>query len=181
MKTKVIFRAWRTTGEVIALFPEIPHDRHGDFCTSYMHVGQHGAASPMLSGFARATRPATPEETAPLHRELESMGYNLVPVSRVSFAMHKARQDAARVLRAKLWGIFRKAVHNRLGDIPERLIDWKPTKEEAEAELIKLLIVSDIYYCRELLPNEYGEAWGVAEEQNHREALLSAFGPHGQG
>jgi hypothetical protein len=81
----------------------------------------------------------------------------------------------------KLWGIFRKAVHNRLGDIPERLIDWKPTKEEAEAGLIKLLIVSDIYYCRELLPSEYGEAWGVAEEQSHREALLSTFGSHGQG
>ena len=91
MKTKVIFRTWKRTGEVIALFPEIPHDRAGDFCLSYMHTGQHGAASPCLDWI---TRPATPDESAPLRRELEGIGYNLVPVLRVTFAMHKARRAA---------------------------------------------------------------------------------------
>jgi hypothetical protein len=33
--------------EVIALFPEIPADNKGNI-TSYMHVGQHSAASPEL-------------------------------------------------------------------------------------------------------------------------------------
>ena len=96
MKTKVIFRTWRNTGEVIAIFPEIPHDRAGDFAESYMHTGQHGAASPTLP---RVTRPATETEAAPLKRELEAIGYNLAPVLRVSFRMDKARRAAAREAR----------------------------------------------------------------------------------
>lgn len=96
MKTKVIFRTFRKGGDTLAMFPEIPADAMGDFCQSYQHVGQHGAASPSLPG---VTRPATPEETAPLRRELEAIGYALEPRAKVSFAMHKARREEARRLR----------------------------------------------------------------------------------
>ncbi len=91
MKTKTLFRTFRT-GDVVALFPEIPADVRGDFCQSYQAIGQHGAASPDLS---HCTRPATPEEIAPLAAELERIGYTVAPVRRVSYAMHQARRAAA--------------------------------------------------------------------------------------
>ena len=44
-KTKVIFRKLKD-GDIIALFPELPGDMNPyHTCESYMHVGQHGAAS----------------------------------------------------------------------------------------------------------------------------------------
>ena len=62
--------------EVIALFPELPGDNDPySTCLSYQHVGQHGAAAVSLMD---VTRPATPEEYAPLMRELvAAVGYNL--------------------------------------------------------------------------------------------------------
>jgi len=91
---KTIFRTFHA-GDVIALFPEIPADVRGDFCQSYQTIGQHGAASPMGAHFARITRPATPEEIAPLAAELARIGYAVATVRRVSYAMHQARRAAA--------------------------------------------------------------------------------------
>ena len=60
------------TGEVIALFPLIPWST--DHITSYMHLGQHGGASPeLLTDLA----PATPLEYADLKHELTQIGYDL--------------------------------------------------------------------------------------------------------
>lgn len=92
-KTKTVFRTWRDTNEVIALFPEIPHDRHGDLCESYMHVGQHSGAYP---GPIEGTRPSAPDETVALHRELESIGYRLEVRKRITPTMHTHRLKAAR-------------------------------------------------------------------------------------
>ena len=82
---KVIFRRWPDSqgGEVIALFPEVAATVSGHDCESYMHIGQHGAASPWITG---STRPATPEEYAPLKCELESIGYVLRIVKRFTRA-----------------------------------------------------------------------------------------------
>ena len=74
--TKVIFRAW-PDGEVVALFPELSEGP--GLCSSYMHVGQHGAASCRLID---DTRPAKPEEYSALAWELEAIGYRLVPIKR---------------------------------------------------------------------------------------------------
>ena len=93
---KTIFRVFKDRGDVIALFPEIPADLAGEFCESYMHTGQHGAASPMGSHMTRITRPATPEEAAPLMAELARIGYDVEPVKRVSFQMHRTRAREAR-------------------------------------------------------------------------------------
>lgn len=75
-RTRVVFRVWRDTGDVIALFPDEAATHHESArisCGSYMHVGQHSAAD--YSHVMRATRPATAEESAPLARELEAAPY----------------------------------------------------------------------------------------------------------
>lgn len=86
-KTTVLFRKWNT-GEVIALLPEIPSTANPDECLSYMAIGQHGAASP---GITRSTQPATPEEYAPLKKEMEQMGYALKIASRIPTRARAAR------------------------------------------------------------------------------------------
>jgi hypothetical protein len=74
--TRVIFRKWRDTGEIIALFPEIKSSR--GMCESYMQIGQHGGAdySYLVAGWYGPTVPATPEEYADLLAELEDIGYD---------------------------------------------------------------------------------------------------------
>ena len=70
MPTIVVFRKF-PDGDVIALFPEIEWNHRGDF-SSYLHIGQHGGASPAL---VQSTKPATPTEYADLLAELETIGY----------------------------------------------------------------------------------------------------------
>lgn len=70
--TKVIFRKFQKTGEVIALFPGLPGTAESNTCASYMHVGQHGAAD---VGIVAGTTPATHREYAALKRELRQIGY----------------------------------------------------------------------------------------------------------
>lgn len=83
-KTLVVFRTFKKGGDVIALFPEIPGDSKGNV-SSYMHIGQHGAAS--YHGVIADTRPSTPEEIEPLKTELESepYGYSLELRKRIPF------------------------------------------------------------------------------------------------
>lgn len=73
-KTKTVFRFYRDSGEVIALFPQIAADNHGWHCSSYMHVGQHGGAD--VECVVRQTRLATPKEYRPLLRKLKQCGYS---------------------------------------------------------------------------------------------------------
>lgn len=80
-KTTVVFRVWKDTGDVLALFPDL-RETNG-FCTSYMHVGQHSHAD--YTGCIQATRPARRAEYADLQRELENMGYNLRVRARRTF------------------------------------------------------------------------------------------------
>lgn len=91
-KTKVIFRKFKDGGDILALFPELPGANSWlQFCYSYQHIGQHGTAS---VGIVSDTIPATPEEYAPLFKELESIGYNLEIVSKLSNKHARARQAA---------------------------------------------------------------------------------------
>lgn len=62
---KVVFRKFKD-GEIIALFPNLKFDNAGNIC-SYMHIGQHGGASPLL---VNNTKLATPEEYKPIYNEL---------------------------------------------------------------------------------------------------------------
>ena len=72
MKDKVVFRKFKD-GQVIALFPELPWDEMGNI-VSYMHIGQHGAASRAI---VLDTKLAKPKEYAGLLEELRSIGYKL--------------------------------------------------------------------------------------------------------
>jgi hypothetical protein len=96
--TLVLFRRWRDSGDIIALFPEIPSDINGYFCEAYEQVGQHGGAD--YHGVIQATRPATDEETSFLAKELTRIGYNLQPIKRASQTVHERRRTTARALRA---------------------------------------------------------------------------------
>jgi hypothetical protein len=69
---------------IIALFPDIEENGPG-MVLSYMHLGQHSAASMRLvSGEPRTTRPVTETEYAALKQELESppYSYNLRVIKR---------------------------------------------------------------------------------------------------
>jgi hypothetical protein len=75
MKTKVIFRKF-PDGDVIALFPELCGTyKYYQDCLSYMHVGQHGAAS---LDIVQSTKLATPVEYQMLYYELiQNFDYDL--------------------------------------------------------------------------------------------------------
>ena len=92
--TPVIFRQ-SPDGEVIALFPATPADTSGSLCSSYQHVGQHGAANDLL--VVTTTKLAKPEEYADLLAELVSIGYDDLKIyKRVQQWMYDARKAAAR-------------------------------------------------------------------------------------
>ena len=76
-KTKVVFRKFKD-GEILALFPYEPDT--ANFCTSYMHIGQHSGAD--YSGCIKRTKPANEAEYNALKEELTSIGYNLTVIKR---------------------------------------------------------------------------------------------------
>ena len=72
-ETIVVFRKWKESKTIIALFPEIKDEAR--YCQSYEHVGQHGPAS--YQNVIQDTVPATQEEYQELFDELTEIGYNL--------------------------------------------------------------------------------------------------------
>jgi hypothetical protein len=88
----VIFRKYRD-GNVIALFPGLGGDMDGATCSSYMRIGQHGAAH--LSHVMRTTLPAEEKEYAALKRELESkpFEYKFNVIKRATRAHGRARTE----------------------------------------------------------------------------------------
>jgi len=75
-ETVVIFRKDRTGWkECFALFPGLPSDEFGRYCTAYQRVGQHCAAD--YYGCIAQSDPATPAEYRDLYDELERRGYIL--------------------------------------------------------------------------------------------------------
>ena len=99
-QTLVVFRRWRDTGSIIALFPELPADYDGWFCDAYEHVGQHGGAD--YYGVIAATTPVSFDDAAPLADELTRIGYHLLPIKRASYRVHELRRNAARTIRAAI-------------------------------------------------------------------------------
>ena len=95
-KDVVVFRKWKDSFGVIALFPEIPTDLYGRYCESYEHVGQHGGAD--YQGVIMNTRPANVEESADLEEELRIIGYDLRAIKKASQLHHERRRRLARHL-----------------------------------------------------------------------------------
>ena len=96
-ETLVIFRRWRDTGGIIALFPELPSDYHGRFCDAYEHVGQHGGAD--YHGVLQVTRAVSVHEARDLITELTRIGYRLKPTKRASQRVHESRRATATAVR----------------------------------------------------------------------------------
>ncbi len=94
--TKVIFRRHlEEPREVVAIFPELPADVVGRYATCYAHVGQHGSCDPVYLVDV-LTLPATPEEYAPLQKELEQIGYVLDVIIKDQVAAVGKKAAAAR-------------------------------------------------------------------------------------
>ena len=89
----VVFRRWRDTGGLIALFPENPADIHGWYCDSYETIGQHGAAD--YHGVIQMTVPARLRQCDELAQELRRIGYSLRPIKRASWRHHERRRQMA--------------------------------------------------------------------------------------
>jgi hypothetical protein len=98
-KTPVVFRKWRDTGEVFAMFPELPSDDYGYFCESYHRDGRPGGAD--YFGLVRITKPASQREYRALKQELKRLGYKLRIIQRASRRMHENRHNEAKRLRTK--------------------------------------------------------------------------------
>lgn len=90
----VVFRRWRDSGSVVALFPAVPADIFGDFCEAYEHIGQHSGAD--YHGVIQATRPVEPQEAEDLAEELTRIGYNLRLIRRASWRHHEKRREEAK-------------------------------------------------------------------------------------
>jgi hypothetical protein len=100
--TAVIFRKYSSgdfKGDVTALFPEIPSDYEGLYCTAYDHVGGHGGANYNL--VISQTVPATEAEYAELKNKLESNPYyyKLNVYNRRTQAMRDAMSAALRAMK----------------------------------------------------------------------------------
>ncbi len=80
LPTRVVFRKWKDSGEVIALFPDLNYaNGAANFgnIMSYMRVGQHGEAHESLLRERKRFVKATPAEYADLLKELTGIGYDL--------------------------------------------------------------------------------------------------------
>jgi len=77
--TRVVLRRY-PDGQVIALFPDIPWSGRRSEVTSYMRLGQHGAAD--YAGVIAATRQAREDEYGDLLSELQATGYDDLHVVR---------------------------------------------------------------------------------------------------
>ncbi len=78
-QTNVVFRKFKDTGDIIALFVDETNYPDGSI-ESYMHVGQHSAAS--YHHVVTITKPAKPDEYEALARELKQRGYSLRVLTR---------------------------------------------------------------------------------------------------
>ena len=94
----VIFRQ-DTSGECFALFPELPADQFGNFCTAYQHVDQHFAAD--YDRCIAASDPAEPADYTNLNEELERRGYILSVRRRATPEMHERRRRIVAERRCK--------------------------------------------------------------------------------
>ena len=92
-KTKVIFRKWKDTGDIIAIFPELPGDINPITCLSYMTIGQHSACDPYYL-IQDATKPVSPKEYLSLANELSRIGYELEIIHRNRYSFYFTRRNA---------------------------------------------------------------------------------------
>lgn len=77
METKVIFRKWKDSGEIIAIFPE-SIDKRTLNVSSYEHIGQHADID--YNSIISSTIIAKEEEYKYLLSELKHIGYENIRI-----------------------------------------------------------------------------------------------------
>ena len=86
MKTKVIFRKFKDTKSIIAVFPDLCYPQYtseNGLVMDYMFIGQHGECD--YDTVMKMTTIATPKEYDILKAVLEDIGYNLEIVTRKEY------------------------------------------------------------------------------------------------
>ena len=78
MKTKVIYRKFKTTESIVAIFPELGYpgftSKKG-LIMDYMYFGQHGEC--IYDTIIKMTIKASPKNYEVLKAQLEDLGYDL--------------------------------------------------------------------------------------------------------
>lgn len=77
--TSVIFRKYKSGGQIVAIFPNLDFSPDCDVMT-YEHIGQHGGGD--YKTMMKITVPASQAEAKPLKQELLRIGYKLRIVNR---------------------------------------------------------------------------------------------------
>ncbi len=91
MADKVLFRKWRGTKDVFAVFPELPGDYDWrSSCLCYDHEGHNSID---ISAIRTGTVAAKPSEYTHLRSRLEKLGYAVQVVPRITQRMTQARRE----------------------------------------------------------------------------------------
>ena len=86
MKTRVIFRKFKTTESIVAIFPELTYPKYTSkrgFVMDYMFIGQHGECD--YNTIMKMTTIATPKEYNILKAILEDIGYDVEIVTQKKY------------------------------------------------------------------------------------------------
>ena len=133
----VIFRRW-PNGDICALFPTVAFDYEGRHCTAYSHIGQHGAAD--YGHVIAQTKPSTPDEYAPLMRELESIGYENLRVYREDEFMPEKTYnhmfDLAFSVRSSKYANPEDCIDNEWEDIKRAIVSRLASLDEDGGEAL---------------------------------------------
>lgn len=94
MTDVVVFRRWKDTGDLVAIFPELSADEQGQNCLAHDEIGQQVAAD--YDQFIEDTTPVTERESGRFAHELTLLGYDLQPIGQASERHHERRRASAR-------------------------------------------------------------------------------------
>ena len=86
VKTRVIFRKFKTTESIVAIFPELTYPKYTSkrgFVMDYMFIGQHGECD--YNTIMKMTTIATPKEYDILKAVLEDIGYGVEIVTQKEY------------------------------------------------------------------------------------------------
>ena len=120
-KTPVMFRTYKSghfKGDVDALFPTIPCDLTYGHVQVYAHVGQHTCGDYNL--IMSRTRPSKPKEYKDLKKELESLGYKLKVVKKMSPKMREEYRKEYYAMRNPNMGQIRRRIRDPRSSLCKR-------------------------------------------------------------
>jgi hypothetical protein len=91
MSLDVIYRISRKTGEIVAVFPEVPTDISGKFCKCYSSLSRFGSVD--YTDLSHKTKIAVSKDYNRVHDTLLGLGYCLNIVSKCTATHTKTRKE----------------------------------------------------------------------------------------